>query len=161
VKPAPAPKPLSIDEHLRRLFPLGTFRALGKQAGVDVLIAGCGTGRHSTEIARRLKGTRILAVDLSLTSLGYAKRQTRALELDNIEYGQADILQLTSLGRSFDVIEAVGSLQTLAIGRGMAGAVVAAAARRVHLFRPLQRGRAARHRSRAEFHRAARLQSGR
>jgi tetratricopeptide (TPR) repeat protein/SAM-dependent methyltransferase len=114
VKPVPAPKPVSIDEHLRRLFPLGTFRALGKQAGIDVLIAGCGTGRHSTEVARRLKGVRILAVDLSLTSLGYAKRQTLTLELDNIEYAQADILQLTSLGRSFDVIEAVGSLQTLA-----------------------------------------------
>jgi tetratricopeptide (TPR) repeat protein/2-polyprenyl-3-methyl-5-hydroxy-6-metoxy-1,4-benzoquinol methylase len=114
VKPAPAPKAVSIDEHLRRLFPLGTFRSLGKPAGVDVLIAGCGTGRHSTEVARRLTGARILAVDLSLTSLGYAKRQTLALGLDNIEYAQADILQLKSLGRSFDVIEAAGSLQTLA-----------------------------------------------
>jgi tetratricopeptide (TPR) repeat protein/2-polyprenyl-3-methyl-5-hydroxy-6-metoxy-1,4-benzoquinol methylase len=114
VKPAPAPKPVSIDEHLRRLFPLGTYRALGRHDGVDVLIAGCGTGRHSTEVARRLKGARILAVDLSLTSLGYAKRQTLALELDNIEYAQADILQLASLGRAFDIIEAAGSLQTLA-----------------------------------------------
>jgi tetratricopeptide (TPR) repeat protein/2-polyprenyl-3-methyl-5-hydroxy-6-metoxy-1,4-benzoquinol methylase len=114
IKPTPAPRPVSIDEHLRRLFPLGSFRALGKPTGIDVLIAGCGTGRHSTEVARRLTGARILAVDLSLTSLGYAKRQTLALGLDNIEYAQADILQLASLGRSFDVIEAAGSLQTLA-----------------------------------------------
>jgi len=47
-------------------------------------------------------------------SLGYAKRQSLALDVDNIEFAQADILELASLGRSFDVIEAVGSLQTLA-----------------------------------------------
>ena len=66
------------------------------------------------EVARRLQGARLLAIDLSRVSLGYAKRRTLALGVDNIEFGQADILELASLGRSFDVIEAVGSLQTLA-----------------------------------------------
>jgi SAM-dependent methyltransferase len=114
VKPAPAPQRASFDEYLRRLFPLAPLRPLGKQAGVDLLIAGCGTGRHAVEVAWRLKGANLLAVDLSLTSLGYAKRQALALDVDNIEFAQADILELASLGRSFDVIEAVGSLQTLA-----------------------------------------------
>lgn len=114
VKPAPASRPVSFDEYLRRLFPLAPFRPLGKQTDVDLLIAGCGTGRHAVEVARRLQGVNLLAVDLSLTSLGYAKRQSLALDLDNIEFAQADILELASLGRSFDVIEAVGSLQTLA-----------------------------------------------
>jgi SAM-dependent methyltransferase len=113
VKPAPAARAVSIDDYMRRLFPLGTFRPLGKQADVDVLIAGCGTGRHAVEVARRLKGANLLAVDLSLTSLGYARRQSAVLGVDNVEFAQADILELASLGRTFDVIEAVGSLQTL------------------------------------------------
>jgi tetratricopeptide (TPR) repeat protein/SAM-dependent methyltransferase len=113
-KPAPAPALVSFDQYLRRLFPLGSFRPLGKPDGVDLLIAGCGTGRHAVEIAQRLTGARLLAVDLSPMSLGYAKRQSLALDVDNIEFAQADILELASLGRSFDVIEAVGSLQTLA-----------------------------------------------
>jgi tetratricopeptide (TPR) repeat protein/SAM-dependent methyltransferase len=114
VKPAPAMPPVSFDEYLRRLFPLVRFRPLGKHADLDLLIAGCGTGRHAVEVARRVKGANLLAVDLSLTSLGYAKRRSLALDLANIEFAQADILELASLGRSFDVIEAVGSLQTLA-----------------------------------------------
>jgi tetratricopeptide (TPR) repeat protein/SAM-dependent methyltransferase len=114
VQPAPADRAIAFDEYVRRQFPAAPFRPLGKRADVDVLIAGCGTGRHAVEVARRLKGARLLAVDLSRVSLGYAKRRTLALSIDNIEFGQADILELASLGRSFDVIEAVGSLQTLA-----------------------------------------------
>jgi SAM-dependent methyltransferase len=56
----------------------------------------------------------VLAVDLSLTSPCYAKRKTRELGLNNVEYAQADILQLSSIGRVFNLIEASGSLQCLA-----------------------------------------------
>jgi len=114
VKPAPPPEPTSFDGYLRRVFPLAEFRPLGKSQSIDVLIAGCGTGQHSIEVAQRWKGTRMLAVDLSLKSLSYAKRQTRALGLDNITYAQADILKLGSLDRTFDVIEAAGVLHHLA-----------------------------------------------
>jgi ubiquinone/menaquinone biosynthesis C-methylase UbiE len=79
-------------------------------AGVTALIAGCGTGRHVVEIAQRYPKARILAVDLSLASLGYAARKTRELGLANVEYAQADILELGNIGRSFDVIEASGVL---------------------------------------------------
>jgi tetratricopeptide (TPR) repeat protein/SAM-dependent methyltransferase len=114
VQPTPADRPIAFDDYVRRLFPAVPFRPLGKRTDVDILIAGCGTGRHAVEVARRLEGVRLLAVDLSRVSLGYAKRRTHALGIENIEFGQADILELASLGRSFDVIEAVGSLQTLA-----------------------------------------------
>ncbi len=60
------------------------------------------------------KGARILAVDLSLASLAYAQRKTTALGLDVVEYAQADLLQLGSLGRSFDVVDASGVLHHLA-----------------------------------------------
>jgi len=53
---------------------------------------------------------RVLAIDLSRTSLGYAIRKTRALGLTNVDYAQADILQLGTLGRSFDLIEVGGVL---------------------------------------------------
>ena len=55
----------------------------------------------------------MLAIDLSLSSLSYAQRKTRELGLQNIEYAQADILALGSIGRSFDVIDASGVLHHL------------------------------------------------
>jgi 2-polyprenyl-3-methyl-5-hydroxy-6-metoxy-1,4-benzoquinol methylase len=82
--------------------------------GVDILIAGCGTGSHSIDSALRFPKARILAIDISRTSLAYALRKSRELGLTNIEYGQADILKLDSLGRRFDVIETVGVLHHLA-----------------------------------------------
>ena len=83
-------------------------------AGVDILIAGCGTGSHSIDSALRFPKARILAIDISRTSLAYARRKSRELGLTNIEYGQADILKLAALGRRFDVIETVGVLHHLA-----------------------------------------------
>lgn len=56
----------------------------------------------------------MLAIDLSLSSLCYAKRKTRELGLTDIEYAQADILELGSLGRTFDVISSSGVLHHLA-----------------------------------------------
>ena len=68
--------------------------------GSNILIAGCGTGQHAIETAQRFSPARVLAIDLSLSSLAYAKRQTRAIGLDTIEYAQADILKLESIERS-------------------------------------------------------------
>ena len=82
--------------------------------GVDILIAGCGTGSHSIDSALRFPKAHILAIDISRTSLAYARRKSRELGLTNIEYGQADILKLASLDRRFDVIETVGVLHHLA-----------------------------------------------
>ena len=80
---------------------------------VDVLIAGCGTGQQSVQTAQRFPAARILAVDLSSASLAYAKRKTRELGIVNIEYAQADILRLESIGKTFDFIQCVGVLHHL------------------------------------------------
>ena len=80
---------------------------------IDVLIAGCGTGQQSIQTAQRFPAARILAVDLSAASLAYAKRKTRELGVANIEYAQADILRLGSIGKTFDFIECVGVLHHL------------------------------------------------
>jgi 2-polyprenyl-3-methyl-5-hydroxy-6-metoxy-1,4-benzoquinol methylase/Flp pilus assembly protein TadD len=106
--------PISIEEHLRAVFPNVAIATPRGKSGIDILVAGCGTGRHSVEVAQRYRGARVLAVDLSLASLSYAKRKTHAAGLDNVEYAQADLLELHSLRRSFDMIDAAGVLHHLA-----------------------------------------------
>jgi len=105
---------ITLDEHLRTQFPTAAFRPLESNSDIDVLVAGCGTGRHPIEVARRYRDARVLAVDLSLTSLCYAKRKTPAALAQRLEYAQADILKLGSIERTFDLIEASGVLHHLA-----------------------------------------------
>ncbi len=91
-----------------------TIPTAERQAKLDILIAGCGTGLHAVQIAQVYPNARLLAVDMSRTSLAYARRKTRELGLRNIEYAQADILELGTIGRTFDSIELVGVLHHLA-----------------------------------------------
>ena len=79
----------------------------------DVLIAGCGTGKQALNAASKYLHSRIMAVDLSLTSLAYAKRKSRELGFDDIEYVQGDILELAGLDRQFGIIECTGVLHHL------------------------------------------------
>jgi SAM-dependent methyltransferase len=84
------------------------------QHNPDVLIAGCGTGLSTIEFARQMQNARILAIDLSLASLSYAKRMAEDSGLTNIEFSQADIMMLGAIGRQFDWIDASGVLHHLA-----------------------------------------------
>jgi SAM-dependent methyltransferase len=80
----------------------------------DVLIAGCGTGLSTFEFVREARNVRVLAIDLSLASLSYAKRMVKILGFENIEFAQADINRIGSIGRNFDFIDASGVLHHLA-----------------------------------------------
>ena len=113
VKPAPVAPAPGIAAYLRAEFPLAPLRERPEPDALDILIAGCGTGQQSIDAAKRFPKARVLAIDLSLTSLGYAKRKSVAAGA-TIEYGQADIVALTLPGRSFDVVEASGVLHHLA-----------------------------------------------
>ena len=75
----------------------------------DVLIAGCGTGKHAIS-ASRYKDAKILAIDLSLSSLAYAKRKILDLNYKNFDFLAADILEIKNLGKKFDIIECAGTL---------------------------------------------------
>lgn len=79
----------------------------------EVLIAGCGTGQHAIMAASNLGNARVLAIDLSLSSLSYAMRKTKELGLSDIEFAQADIMELGLIGQQFDLIESVGVLHHL------------------------------------------------
>ncbi len=76
----------------------------------DILIAGCGTGQHSIYVASMFADCNVLAFDLSLSSLSYATRKTRELEITNIEYFHGDILQTKNLDQRFDIIKCIGVL---------------------------------------------------
>ncbi len=79
-----------------------------------MLIAGCGTGQVAIGSVQKHKGAQALAIDLSLTSLCYARRKTPAELASRIDYAQADILKLGSIDRNFDVIDACGVLHHMA-----------------------------------------------
>jgi 2-polyprenyl-3-methyl-5-hydroxy-6-metoxy-1,4-benzoquinol methylase len=106
--------PMRVSRYLRQQFPTASFRDVANDGKIDVLIAGCGTGQQSIVTARRFAEASVLAVDLSLTSLCYAKRMSRVFGVHNVEYAQADVLELASVGRTFHVIEASGVLHHLA-----------------------------------------------
>ena len=107
-------EPVALDTHLRNKFPSAVFTPLGKADAIDILVAGCGTGWQSTAVAQTYRGARVLAVDLSLTSLCFAKRMTPAALAGHIDYLQGDILKLGAVGRSFDMIDVTGVLHHMA-----------------------------------------------
>jgi len=102
----------SVARFLRNQFPEADLSGV-PDGPARILVAGCGTGRHPIGTARRFPDSRVLAVDLSLTSLAYAQRKTRELGIGNIEYRQADLLALGALTERFDVIDCTGVLHHL------------------------------------------------
>ncbi|MBF0293589.1 MAG: tetratricopeptide repeat protein [Magnetococcales bacterium] len=106
----PRSAPMALNDYVRQSLPHATFQPLDDTEGHDCLIAGCGTGKHAILRATELRNVRILAIDLSMSSLCYAKRKSMELGLNGIDYAHADIMGLDRPGRFFDLIEAVGVL---------------------------------------------------
>lgn len=103
-----------VNEYFHSRFP-ESFRSLApRNRSPEILIAGCGTGQHSISTALLFSDGKLLAIDLSLSSLCYAKRKSRELGITNIEYAQADILRINQIDRRFDLIESIGVLHHLA-----------------------------------------------
>ncbi|HJU33248.1 MAG TPA: class I SAM-dependent methyltransferase, partial [Hyphomicrobiaceae bacterium] len=85
----------------------------------EVLIAGCGTGLQAIQSAINYgPNARMLAIDLSAASLGYAARMAEAFGVGNIAFAQGDLQQAETFGPQFagrfQLIEAVGVLHHMA-----------------------------------------------
>ena len=121
MKAAPVGKATTIDGDLQRQFPLVSFRNIAKKSSNrnsgrwlwywPAFQRDRPTNHWSAGACRGSKS------DQSLLR----KRKTRELGLNNIEYAQADILRLESIGRAFDVIEASGVLPSQWRTRSLVG----------------------------------------
>ena len=97
----------TFSEWIARKFP---FLRSPELSHPQILIAGCGTGRHPLRIASLLPESTVLAIDLSRASLAYAMRQTERYRIANVEFLHGDLLFVSQLKRTFDCIEADGVL---------------------------------------------------
>lgn len=111
--PAPVQRQ-SLAGYLQHRFPSSAYRPPVPAGSLAVLNAGCGTGQHPIETARRFQDAQVLAVDLSESSLAYAIRKAAEFAVENIRFAQADLLELPPSLGPFDLIEADGVLHHLA-----------------------------------------------
>ena len=105
-------KPIAavLDELMLQLY----YEDIRNVTSPFILIAGCGTGQHSIETASLFLNCHVTAVDLSLASLAYAQRKSNELCIANVDYLQADILNLHQMDKEFDIIESGGVLHHMA-----------------------------------------------
>jgi SAM-dependent methyltransferase/tetratricopeptide (TPR) repeat protein len=106
-------QPRSLADRLAHQFPALRTQCLDL-AAPQILVAGCGTGRHAITTAARHKDSTVLAVDISRASLAFAMRQAEVYVQKNITFVQADILKLGTLEDRFDLIECSGVLHHMA-----------------------------------------------
>jgi len=102
---------VSVSDWIRSELP-GLSLPMADSTTMNV-VAGCGTGVEAVSLAAKVAGIRITAVDLSLSSIAYAKRKANELGLGNIQFVQADILELGELQERFDAVLCVGVLHHL------------------------------------------------
>ncbi len=104
------PKQMPVRSLLGEMFPFANHEGLHIADEPDLLIAGCGTGAHAIAAAWRYQSSRVLALDLSLSSLAYGKRKARELNAKQIQWVRGDILALADSDRRFDMIDCGGVL---------------------------------------------------
>jgi SAM-dependent methyltransferase len=90
-----------------RLWPDKEYRA-----ELDVLVAGCGTWQ-AAKFALCHPAARVVAIDLSPTSLQHTERLKQKYDLTNLETRQLAIESAGDLGKRFDLIVCTGVLHHL------------------------------------------------
>lgn len=107
-------EPLLFRDAIHGALPELPLHDIPEPTAPRVLIAGCGTGLEIMRVAGTYRRASMLAIDLSATSLAYAMRKTREYQLADVEYLQADILDLPMLSERFDLIDSFGVLHHMA-----------------------------------------------
>jgi len=97
-------------------YPRWRFLPDGPQAddAIDILIAGCGTGREPLLSARGAPLSRVVGIDLSRTSLAYGLMRAREYGVTNIRFLQGDLRDVHLLGIQFELIKCSGVLHHMA-----------------------------------------------
>ena len=83
------------------LWPTGKPRA-----GETIIELGCGPGFYSCELAERFREISVLGVDRSPSQLNRARRKRIVLGLNNCRFQSDNVLELSHLDSSFDVLVA-------------------------------------------------------
>ncbi len=103
-------KRTSLAKKINKLFPQFPLEHHGDIEPIDILIAGCGTGKQVVDRSLEFPSANIIGVDISMTSLAYAKRKAYELNIHKAKFIQVDILNLHLLNASFNFIECIGVL---------------------------------------------------
>jgi SAM-dependent methyltransferase len=82
------------------------------RAGLEILIAGCGTSQ-AARYALREPDARITAIDVSDASLRHTRDLQRKYNLENLELHQLPVERVWELSRSFDLVICTGVLHHL------------------------------------------------
>ena len=96
-----------------------TVRALDPGGSPDlpvdaqILVAGCGTGRHSAYVAASYPDATVTAIDISEASLEYARARTAALGIENVRFRRLDLYDVATLRETYDAIYCAGVLHHL------------------------------------------------
>ena len=81
----------------------------------DILFAGCGTGKQIIGFALTNPKSNITAIDLSPQSVTFAKLMAQRYGITNVTFHVHNLLDISTLKRSFDFIICTGVLHHLAV----------------------------------------------
>jgi len=95
----------------RSINVIENYNPVQARAEIDILIAGCGSGRQTVFTCNKYPAANITAIDLSRTSIAYSTRKTREYGVDKrVRHMHADILELGLLEKKYDLIMCSGVL---------------------------------------------------
>ena len=114
VRPGFNKNTIPFSEMIRTKLPNANLGLFDKKTKPEILIAGCGTGLHIFHAIRGYEDWELTAIDISSASLAYAQRQIDAFNLPNVSLALCDILNVSMIGKTFDIIECGGVLHHMA-----------------------------------------------
>jgi 2-polyprenyl-3-methyl-5-hydroxy-6-metoxy-1,4-benzoquinol methylase len=85
----------------------------GCRHDAKILIAGCGTGRDATTVAFEYPDAVVTAIDVSESSLHYARQQSAGLGCRNVRFLNFDLHKISDLNERFDAVYCLGVLHHL------------------------------------------------
>lgn len=104
-------RPKHSESTLEQLFKALNLKQL--PPGNNILVAGCGTGRHAIQLALTYPRARVIGLDVSQASLQYATKKRDEYKIRNLELIHGDLNNILSLNMGFSLIECVGVLHHL------------------------------------------------